>query len=471
VSAPVLPLPRPAGPPGRRPARALLGAAEAAALALGFIALGLLVAAAPLIAIALVLLVLAVTGAVARPVVLGLLAVAVLGLVPVYAAPKFGPLEADPAVLLSWMAAGGALLGFAVGRQRGQVTALDGCMAAYVGLLFLPVLFGARERGDYLSLIFATVGPYLGMRLIVPQLGASWLPRAFALSALLALPTVLYEALSGTNPFDAFQFNAAEAAAWGEAQYRFGVLRAEGAFGQAISLSQFAGTVMVLALGSAVLARDKLTRRLWGGVLLAAGAMLALSYSRTGWIIFGLGVVLVAVFVLQGRARLRLLYALAAALVLGGLALEVAGLMDSVLRLVNDDTLSNSNNYREVLLQRALRGEGLAWFGLKQTALGAGIDAGGASIDNAYLDIASSWGYVGLIGFVGVALGVAGALWRLRGTAWALVPAITLANFAGLFQVAINTQTQFWLWMLVGGTAAACAVPAATASRSPAPRT
>jgi hypothetical protein len=113
-----------------------------------------------------------------------------------------------------------------------------------------------------------------------------------------------------------------------------------------------------------------------------------------------------------------------------------------------------------VLLRRALRGEGIAWFGLPNSPLGAGIDAGSASIDNAYLATAADWGWAGMIGLVLVGLSVGAVLWRVRGTAWALIPAVTFANFLGLFQVAINTQTKYWLWMLVGASAGVAALHA-----------
>jgi hypothetical protein len=58
------------------------------------------------------------------------------------------------------------------------------------------------------------------------------------------------------------------------------------------------------------------------------------------------------------------------------------------------------------------------------------------------------------------------ALVRLRdeGTAWAL-PAVTLANFAGLFFVAMITQQEIYIWALVGACAGLTA-----ARRAPGPR-
>ncbi len=136
------------------------------------------------------------------------------------------------------------------------------------------------------------------------------------------------------------------------------------------------------------------------------------------------------------------------------------GADSSLMRLVADEELSGSNDYRQILLQRALRGEGLALFGMRESPLGAGIESGGVgvSIDNAYLAVAAEWGYVGGAGLALVGLAVAYVLLRQPRGPWALVPAVALANFVGLGAVAIFTQTEFWLWMLVGGAAAAYAV-------------
>jgi hypothetical protein len=445
----------------RRASRPLAGALGVVAFVAGCVVLGLVAATVPLYAVALVLVGLALLAASWKPDALGFLAVLVLGLVPVYAAPKVGPLNADPAVLLSWLAAAGVLLSIMARKQRVGLTPIDGLMAFYVGMLILPVIFGNREKSDLISFLFPMVGPYLAMRLLVPYVGFGWLPKAFAIAALLSLPFVLVEAVAGKNLFDAVQFNAGQTAAWGDEQYRFGVLRAEGAFGQAISLSQFAATVMLIALGAAILRTTPMARRAWIGTVLIGGVMLAASYSRTGWIVLGVGIVLVALLVARGRTRARLLWSLGALVVLGFAVLEVTGQMGSLLRLVNDDSLSGSNTYRDILLERALHGEGLAWFGELKSSLGSGIDfSGSGSIDNAYLAIGADWGYVGLIGFLAVALfGMLLALWRLRGTAWSILPIVVLANLVGLVTVAINTQTTFWLWMLIGAASGACTVP------------
>jgi hypothetical protein len=160
-------------------------------------------------------------------------------------------------------------------------------------------------------------------------------------------------------------------------------------------------------------------------VIVAGAAMMALSYSRTGWLVFGLGVVLIALAVTAGRTRARLLWTLGAAIALGCIALFVSGLNETVLRLVNDDSLEGSNDFRAILLERALRGDGIEWFGLPDSPLGAGIDGAASSIDNAYLAIAADWGWAGMIGLIGVGLAVASVLWKLRGEPWALIPAVT----------------------------------------------
>ncbi len=437
------------------------------AVAAGLIAFGLVVAVKPVFAIALVLAGVGIAAAVTRPQAVGFVSIIALGLVPVYAAPAMGPLVTHPSVLAGWLAAGGLLLLVYLGRSTVTLNVVDLAMVGFFGLFALAVLFEARERGEYITLVFSTLGPYLAMRMLVPRLDPTWLPRAFAAATLLSLPFVLHEAITGTSLFSSLEFNPVEAATWGESQTRFGVPRAEGAFGQAISLSQFAGTAMLLALGAAVMTHRVAVRRIWMLVIVAGAAMMALSYSRTGWLIFGVGVVFIALAVTTGRTRARLLWTLAAVIGLGATALFASGLSETVLRLVNDDSLEGSNDFREILLQRALRGEGIAWFGLPDSPLGAGIDGAASSIDNAFLAIAADWGWAGMIGLIGVGLAVASVLWKLRGEPWALIPAVTLANFLGLFQVAINTQTKYWLWMLVGACAGAAMARSANRSTEP----
>lgn len=431
----------------------------------GLVIFGLVVAVQPVAAVGLVVAGIGVATAVTHPQAVGFVSIFALTLVPVYAAPAAGPLVTHPSVLAAWLAAGGLLLLVYLGRDTVRLNVVDLAMAGFFGLFALAVLFESRERGEYITVVFTTLGPYLAMRLLVPRLDATWLPRAFAAATLASLPFVLYEAITSINLFSSLEFNPVESAVWGEVQNRFGVQRGEGAFGQAISLSQFAGTAMLLALGAAVMTRQAAARRIWMLVIVAGAAMLALSYSRTGWLIFGIGVVIIALAVTTGQTRARLLWTLAAVVVLGGLVLYGSGLNESVLRLVNDDSLAGSNDFREILLRRALRGDGIAFFGLPDSPLGSGIDGAASSIDNAYLATAAEWGWAGMIGLIGVGLAVASVLWKLRGQPWALIPAVTLANFLGLFQVAINTQTKYWLWMLVGACAGAAVAHTPTTRR------
>jgi len=440
----------------RAPALGRLAFAAGAAAAC--VVLGVAAAMQPLVVVGLVVLGVGGLFAMLRPTAVALLGVVAVALVPVYAAPRVGPIDVDPAVMASWGAAAGLLLLVALGRETVRPHLLDGAVALYLGLLALPVLFKVREVGEYLQLVLSTAGPYLAMRLVVPRVRPDWIPRAFALAALLALPLAVYEFASSTNPFEGLAINTAESLALDE-QIRFGVRRTEGAFGHAIGLSSFAGTVMMLALGSAALAVRRGAQWAWLVVVVAAAMMLSFAFSRTGWIVFGVGVALIALRVLTGRTRARLIGTLVGATALGAVLIVALGLDSLLLGLVGDERLSKSNNYRDILIQRALRGEGLALFGLRDSPLGAGIDAFvGVSIDNAFLDIAANWGYVGGAGFVLVTLAVAFVYVRQPPGPWALVPAVTLANFAGLLVAAILTQMEFWLWMLIGATAGAYAV-------------
>ena len=131
----------------------------------------------------------------------------------------------------------------------------------------------------------------------------------------------------------------------------------------------------------------------------------------------------------------------------------------SPLNLFSSDSsssqLTNSNAYRLQLFVNALSPGRLALFGTKAASLTAGILPGYNSVDSAYLFIADQWGIVSMVALLSVAGAVAVSLWRLRREGvWSSVAAITLANFVGLLFVALITQQSFYIWALVGATAA-----------------
>jgi len=429
---------------------------------------GVAVAAKPLPVIGLALLAVGGLLALRRPDVVGFASIIALALVPVYSVPSVGPLAGHPAVFASWIAAGAVLLAVVLGHGTLRMTVVDWAFAGLILALGLSVLAGAHPPSDFISLVWVTAGPYVGMRLLIPRMRADWLPRAFAVAALVALPLAIHEAVTQTNQFTGFVLNDGAGKVWATDQFRFGVLRVEGAFGHGIAMSMFAATVMLFAFGCAVLTGDRVRRRLWLAVFAGAAVMLAVTHSRTGFAVLGAGVLLTALGVATGRARLRMLAVCAALIAVATPVLTVTGAGESLMRLANDDRLDASTNYREVLLERALRGEGLTLFGTEDSSLGAGIDSEGASVDNMYLDVAADWGYVSLAGILAVVVALAICLWRLRGAgAWSLLPMAAAANFAGLFVVAFITQMEFYVWMLVGASSGALALVGEARARTP----
>src|SRR4030095_9532357 len=80
------------------------------------------------------------------------------------------------------------------------------------------------------------------------------------------------------------------------------------------------------------------------------------------------------------------------------------------------------------------------------------------SVDNEYVYLADQWGWVALGGLL---LMVAVAVWtalRTRGPPPTLaIPAVTVGNLVGLSFVALITQQQVLVWILLGATGAVAA--------------
>jgi O-antigen ligase len=155
------------------------------------------------------------------------------------------------------------------------------------------------------------------------------------------------------------------------------------------------------------------------------------------------------------RARLVTMIVLGVA-ALGALTVLVPSDLPSPTSLVGaGGETSTSSTYRERLLQYALKGEGLsAWGGQGRNLASSALGSSSTSIDNEYLLLASDSGLIPLAGFLLIVAALVSAMIRLRrsGGAWAL-PAVTLANFAGLFFVAMITQQEIYIWALVGACA------------------
>lgn len=397
-----------------------------------------------------------------RPPLMATIAWLSLVLVPVYAAPKVGPINGYAAVAAFWLVAIGA--GAAL-RSRGgtlRASAIDISMGLFIFSAALSGVIGARLPVEFLSLAFVAVGCYLGMRLLfASELDPAWLIKRFVLAGAVVLPFVAYEAMTGTNVFFGLVLNSAEGDLWATTQERLGSHRVEASFGHAIALGMFLASASLFCLAMASRRRRTLER--W--VLLAGAGAFALAIvptvSRTGWVVLGAGVLLLAVSTADRIGR-RWLWGLTAGIVAAAVLLSVfvpsesvdpAGLTGSSADSVE---IRNSNMQRQVLIRAALDPDKLSLFGNADAdQLTAGAGTGNDSIDNAYLEFAASWGLVPAGAFVLIGVSLFAAVIRARKDIVAsAVPAVALANFVGLMFVALITQQGFYIFALAGAAAA-----------------
>jgi len=399
-----------------------------------------------------------------RPGLVGAAGLVALALVPVYSAPKVGPIDAHPAVLAFWLCAFGAGVTLIARRERIGVSAID--MA--VGLFLLSTLFsvydGGPTRTDWISFTFPWLGSYLGMRLLLAhERRPDWLPRMFVFSALLVVPFALYEWLTGDNVFFRFVVNGAAGELWATSQDRLGTARVEASFGHAIALGMFVASAFVFSIALAAHEQRRRVRWAWLVCGLVLLAVLAITVSRTGWVTAGVGVVLLALGPADRRGRRWLTGFIAVAIACTAL-LAVAVPRESVgpTQLLSGSgtstELQNSDNWRLALLERAVTSDRLGLFGNRGVDLTTGLSAGDHSIDNAYLAIANDWGVSGMAMLALVALTLALAVWqsRLAGICGS-VAVVAFANFTALLFVAFITQQAFYIWALAGAAAAIAA--------------
>lgn len=458
------------GAGGRRPGRLrwmplLLGGLAVEV----FLALAL--ATRPSMVIAAVLALGALGVAVFRVELLFIPVLATLPLFPVYAAPSFGSVSLEATTCGLWLIAVGIIAHSALMGGKLRVTAIDYAFLGFLALLFATVVMGLHHIADFVTTAFTAVGPYLGMRLYMARNpDAHWLSGVFVGLALITAPFVLYEVATGSNPFFSLSVNASEGQLWATSQDRGGSLRAEAAFGHSIALAMFLATGFLFALTRTLLAEPGTRRWVWAGASLLLLPMIALTGSRTGWVLVVVGIVLLTIAAPLQLTRTRL-----AALVLTGivaltaLTVLVPSDVPSPAKLIGSSSgeVGSSSRYRQQLLDYALNGANFKAFGGDTNLAASAIGSSNTSIDNEYLLIASEWGLIPLAGFALIIATLVAALVRLRrqGSAWAL-PAITLANFAGLFFVAMITQQEIYIWALVGACAGLTAAQRAPGRRS-----
>ncbi len=435
----------------------LLGAVIAAKLALLALLLGAVIAAAA-VAVALV-----------HPgrAFFGL--VLVTALIPTYAAPGVGPILFIPAAALSWVLAG--VLAWRNAMTRGRIlqpTPIDWLALAFFGLMFVSLSFSAQvEFNDYLNILFAWTGPFLAARLLLAETKrpAFVVAAAFATATVLVAPIAVLEAIGQENPFLNFQFNGVEAATWAAPASRLGQIRAEASFGHPIALSMFASASALLSLGMAVHASLSKERWTWLALAAVGVGVQALTFSRTGWLMLVVGIVLLALTTALRAARRRLAGIIVVSTV-AVFALMLSGAAPSALQIIPSNKSSSeegqafaeSGAYREKLLERALEPGVLGLWGNPYNKVTRAVSSTNNATDNAYIILADGWGLIPTFALfaLAAALLVAIALARRRGAGELVaLPIAAFTTFFALFFVAFITQQQVMIWMLIGAASAA----------------
>jgi hypothetical protein len=426
------------------------------------IAVGLASGSNPIAAVALFAGLAFVAWAAARPLLFFAAVLATLPFLPVYASPLVGNASVNLSALGFWLVA--VRTGVFRRHSESRLTSIDAAVLGFFAIMTLPVAVGVRSFDDYLYACFLWAGPYLAGRLVLTHIRLLVrFVKLIAGAALLTLPFVLYEYLSGSNLFLALNFNPKEAELWTQPVTRLGENRVAGAMGHPLALSMFLASASLICF-ALWLGSQRPSRAAWLVAALVIFAGQSLTLSRTGWIMFAVGVALLAVIYFGPQARLRLSVALGVTLLIASAALSMMPAERSVVTSIfgsGPGELPRNADYRRDLALRALEPGVLAMFGERESAFRttvqtpSGPRSSPASLDNNYVYLADRWGLVTLAGFLLIAMAVVLLYLKHRRRAVVTVlPAVVLANLAAFYFVAFITQQQVLFWVLLGACGA-----------------
>jgi hypothetical protein len=438
-------------------AGALLGAAISSKLSLVVLLIGAILAGA------------AVAAALTYPERVFIAFVLVVALIPTYAAPKMGPILFIPGAGLAWILAG--TLAWRNAMQRGRLfglTAIDLLVVVFFVLMYISSQVSQQvELKIYENDVFAWLGPYLATRLLLQDCKrpAFAVAASFAAATVLVAPVAVLETLGVKNPFLNFQFNSAEAAAFGNTVSRLGEVRAQASFGHPIALSMFVAASALLSLGMAIYAKISKERAIWLGLAAVAIAVQVMTASRTGYLMLVPGVILLGLTTAMQTARKRLMgfFGLVAVLFV---AMQFTGALPEELQLFPSgqaqsaaaEEVSESGAYRERLLERAIEPGVLGLWGNPYNKVTNAVSAANTATDNEYIILADSWGLIPTFSLIAIAIALLIAIVVARGrNAYELVilPIAALMSLGALFFVAFITQQQVVIWILIGASSAA----------------
>ncbi len=394
--------------------------------------------------------------------------VLVIALIPTYAAPGVGSLLFYPGAALSWLIAG--VLAWRNAMQEGRLfrpTLIDWTVFAFALLMFVSLSFSPQvESSDFLNDVFAWGGPFLAARLLLQdtQRPVFVMAVSFAIATVLVAPVALLEAAGKTNPFLSLQFNSVEASVWAAPASRLGQIRAEASFGHPIALSMFVATSALLSLAMAIYSRQPKERYTWLALAAVAVSVQALTFSRTGWLILVIGIIMLAMTTATRAVRRRLGFVFAAVgiatvgLMLGGGAPKELQLFPSNEASPEGAAFKDSGEYREALLKRALQPGVLHLWGNSVNRVTPAVSSSNGATDNAYIILADKWGLIPTVSLIliAVALLISVALARSRGAGELVaLPIVAFTSLCALFFVAFITQQQLMIWLLIGAASVA----------------
>ncbi len=381
-----------------------------------------------------------------------------LAIFPVYLVPDIQALSPQPTMILAFV-----LALVLLGRyDLGRFTAIDGAFVAFSICIVAASLLGPPKLLSTASDLLLWVAPYAAGRVIcVMPRGVEFLAIGCALAGLVAIPSVLYEAVTHVNPF----FGLANSGSrftdlWARHDFRgMSTFRTEGPFGHPLTLAFVMSTSAVFAVALGVRARQTSWRVFWFLAALALMLVQSTSNARTGWLLFLAGVALFAAAAIPRGSRLKHGFAIAVV----GIPLAVAALSlsagsDESSRLAEQD----SAEHRAQLYERALEPGALQPFGSQQSAnFNAFVNPvrpGSTAIDSAYLATGDQYGVFSLLALIAVTLAVIVAAFRTRGRWEAVLPAVALAQLTVLTVVGFQSQVPFLAWLVVGGVAGCTAL-------------
>jgi hypothetical protein len=429
--------------------------------------LGVILAAKPIVVIALLALVVAALGiavALVRPAIAFGGLVVLLGLIPIYAAPRAGPIYLLPAALGSWGIAVVLLWrNLVVKGYLLRWNYVDFAAVTFFALMVVSLSFSPRaEMHELIHEMFFWVGPYFAARVLLADIAspAKVVAISFAIVTVVLAPIAIVEAFGSSNPFFNLNLNSTEFDLWARQIDRFGATRAVTSWGHPISFSIFLASSALLSFAMGIASKYARARVTWYVVALLAIGMMSLTLSRTGWLMLAVGVVLLAI-TSTGNARARLFLLIGLML---GVILVMAIVVPDQLGVLpgfshtHESHYETSGLYRQALLHRALEPGVLHLWGntYNQVTPTVGYDK---ATDNSYILLADSWGLIPTFALfaVGGSLLVATA----RSLGWsgdepiAILPIVAATTLVGIFFVALITQLPVLIWMLIGAGGAA----------------